>query len=106
MSKGLNCMNCCIGDFKHSLCNCDEGLCKEFKSIGNSEDFEKKVMNRIHKPKKAKKWIKKMKVINGEKFKAYDPKWYCPSCGKEYDPSVVQLAGIKFCYECGERVEE
>lgn len=42
MSKGLNCMNCCIGDFKHSLCNCDEGLCKEFKSIGNSEDFEKK----------------------------------------------------------------
>lgn len=107
MSKGLNCMNCCIGDFKHSLCNCDEGLCKELKSIGNSEDFEKKVMNRIQ-PKKEKKqkWIKKMIVIKNVKHEAYTPKWYCPSCGEEYDPAVVKAFGIKFCYKCGERVEE
>lgn len=52
------------------------------------------------------KWIKEMKVIKDEKFEIYDPKWYCPSCGKEYDPAAVKVAGIKFCYGCGERVEE
>ena len=42
MNKESNCMNCCIGDFKNSLCNCDEAFCTEFKSIGNGEDFKKK----------------------------------------------------------------
>ena len=56
MSEELKCINCSIGDFKHTLCKCNEGLCKEFKSIGNGEDFEKNVMERIHERKKG-KWI-------------------------------------------------
>ena len=47
MSKELNCMNCSIGDFKHDLCDCDNGFCKEFKSIGKQEDFFNAVMQRI-----------------------------------------------------------
>ena len=47
MSKELNCMNCSIGDFKHELCDCDNGFCKEFKSIGTQEDFFNAVIQRI-----------------------------------------------------------
>lgn len=46
MSKELNCMNCCIGDFKHSLCDCNNGMCKEYKKVGRAEDFENEVLNR------------------------------------------------------------
>ena len=46
MSKELNCMNCSIGDFKHELCDCDNGFCKEFKGIGSQEDFFNAVMQR------------------------------------------------------------
>ena len=48
MSKELNCMNCCIGDFKHNLCDCDNGMCKEYKKVGRAEDFENEVMNRTN----------------------------------------------------------
>ncbi len=47
MSKELNCMNCSIGDFKHELCDCNNGFCKEFKSIGTQEDFFNAVVQRI-----------------------------------------------------------
>lgn len=47
MSKELNCTNCSIGDFKAELCDCDNGFCKEFKSIGTQEDFFNVVMQRI-----------------------------------------------------------
>lgn len=50
MSKELNCMNCCIGDFKESLCDCNNGMCKEYKRVGRAEDFEKEVLKRT-KPK-------------------------------------------------------
>lgn len=40
-------MNCSIGDFKHELCDCDNGFCKEFKSIGTQEDFFNAVIQRI-----------------------------------------------------------
>lgn len=48
MSRVLNCTNCCIWDFKDSLCDCDNGICKEFKKIGTAEDFENDVLNRIN----------------------------------------------------------
>lgn len=54
MSKELNCMNCCIGDFKHSLCDCNNGMCKEYKRAGKAEDFENEVLKRT-KPKTG--WI-------------------------------------------------
>lgn len=46
MSKELNCTNCCIGDFKESLCDCNNGICKEYKKVGKSEDFENEVLKR------------------------------------------------------------
>ena len=54
MNKELNCMNCCIGDFKDSLCDCNNGMCKEYKKVGKAEDFENEVLNRT-KPKT--EWI-------------------------------------------------
>ena len=56
-------------------------------------------------PVKHGKWVKKMEVIKTEKFDAFTPKWYCPYCGKESDPAVVKAVGIKFCYECGAKME-
>lgn len=47
MSNELNCMNCSIRYFKDSLCDCDNGICKEFKRIGGKGDFEKDVLARI-----------------------------------------------------------
>lgn len=47
MSKELNCMNCCIGDFKDELCDCDGRFCKEFKKIGTAKDFEKDVLEHV-----------------------------------------------------------
>ena len=47
MNEELNCMNCSIGDFKRDLCDCNNGFCKEFKSIGKQEDFFNAVMQRI-----------------------------------------------------------
>lgn len=37
--KKLNCLNCRIGDFKHSLCDCHNGFCAKYKGIGTQEDF-------------------------------------------------------------------
>lgn len=39
-------MNCCIEDFKESLCDCNNGICKEYKKVGRSEDFENEVLKR------------------------------------------------------------
>ena len=47
MSNELHCMNCSIMYFKDSLCDCDNGICKEFKRIGGEGDFEKDVLARI-----------------------------------------------------------
>ena len=35
----LNCMNCRIGDFKHSLCDCDGSFYNKYKGIGARQDF-------------------------------------------------------------------
>lgn len=92
MSEELNCMNCSIGDFKHDLCDCDNGFCKEFKSIGKQEDFFNAVMQRIR-PKG--KWVE---VTNGRgghecsECHDYAPSFqngaerlshFCPSCGAD-----------------------
>lgn len=37
--KELNCMNCRIGDFKHSLCDCDSSFYAKYKGIGTEKDF-------------------------------------------------------------------
>lgn len=37
----VNCMNCCVGAFKHELCS--DKFCNKYASIGNSDDFVKKI---------------------------------------------------------------
>lgn len=46
MSEKLNCMNCCIGNFKHDLCDCDSEFCNKYKRVGTGDDFVSAVMSR------------------------------------------------------------
>lgn len=39
MMNELNCMNCRIGDFKHSLCDCDSSFYAKYREIGTEQDF-------------------------------------------------------------------
>ena len=92
MSEELNCMNCSIGDFKHDLCDCDNGFCKEFKSIGKQEDFFNAVMQRI---RPQGEWIVSDKdsvcsvcgkdeaefICGTEDWYGYGLSKYCPNCG-------------------------
>ena len=92
MSEELNCMNCSIGDFKHDLCDCDNGFCKEFKSIGKQEDFFNAVMQRI---RPQGEWIVSDKdsvcsvcgkdeaefICGTEDWYGYGLSNYCPNCG-------------------------
>ena len=88
MNKELNCMNCSIGDFKHALCDCDNGFCKEFKSIGKQEDFFNAVMERI---RPQGEWIDRCRENEDyecsecggvtEKFGGQYLYDYCPFCG-------------------------
>ncbi len=42
----LNCTNCCVGDFMD--CGfCDKEICKEYKAVGNADDFIKAVQNKV-----------------------------------------------------------
>lgn len=41
--KTLNCLNCRIGDFKRSLCDCHNGFCAKYKGIGTEKDFFKAI---------------------------------------------------------------
>lgn len=45
------------------------------------------------------KWIKKMRIIETDKYASYNPEWYCSCCGKEYEPLIAGL--INFCPNCG-----
>ena len=47
MNETIDCTNCCIADFKHSLCDCHGDFCTKYKSIGDENDFMQAVlMNR------------------------------------------------------------
>ena len=88
MNKELNCTNCSIGDFKHELCDCYNGFCKEFKSIGTQEDFFNAVMQRIRPQGKWENYKDEHRcsecgeVVIGD---WYDFEWYdyCPHCGAD-----------------------
>jgi len=92
MSKELNCANCCIGDFKYNLCDCDNGFCKEFKNIGKEEDFFNAVMQRIR--------------PQGEwKAKSFH-EVYCDNCGFTFDIMKCDfLENMKFCPNCSAKMK-
>lgn len=78
----LNCMNCCICDFKENLCHCDGEFYKKFKGVGDSDDFVKKVMTAVQ-PKRG-RWIMKGTAYGCSvcESDAPTPFWnYCPNCG-------------------------
>lgn len=45
------------------------------------------------------KWIKKMSIIEKERYILHDPVWGCSCCNKEYDPVIAKM--INFCPNCG-----
>ena len=96
MSEELNCMNCSIGDFKHDLCDCDNGFCKEFKSIGKQEDFFNAVMQRI---RPQGEWIyKDDDVFAGE--------YTCSNCNRRAEVDLYgQWILSNYCPSCGARMK-
>ena len=92
MSKELNCLNCCIGDFKHSLCDCNNGICKEYKKIGRAEEFETEVLNRTK--QKTGKWVK---AVDDGVWSFTDAYAECDQCHK------VTFNGwnMNYCPNCG-----
>lgn len=50
------------------------------------------------------KWIKKMRIIETDKYASYTPEWYCSCCGEGYAPYIAEL--ISFCPNCGADMRE
>ena len=102
MSEELNCLNCCIGDFKHNLCDCDNGFCKEFKSIGKEEDFFNAVMQRIGPQGE---WIRNRYwsrgVGMGEEYGFF---YKCSLCEYEVENGYTKC-GFNYCPYCGAKMK-
>lgn len=96
MGKELNCMNCCIGDFKDSLCDCDNGICKEYKKVGRAEDFENEVLNRTKRKKG--RWINAYPDTEPNPMFMYG---ICSICG--FEQSISDK--LNFCPNCGAKME-
>ena len=93
MSEKLNCTNCCIGNFKYELCDCNGEFCKEFKRVGDGGDFIKSITNRV---RKKSEWRQAVYGHNVMRF--------CPECG--YNKLTHGIANetimmFKYCPECG-----
>lgn len=46
------------------------------------------------------KWVKTIRVIKVDGADYYDPVWFCPACGQEYDAEFASH-NVKYCYRCG-----
>ena len=90
MRKELNCLNCSIGDFKQRLCDCHNGFCKEFKSIGTQEDLFKVVMQRIR-PRGV--WVEILDA--NEDGGLYIAGVYCSEC------RTTSSVEYNYCPDCG-----
>ena len=98
MSEEINCMNCSIGDFKHQLCDtCHDGFCKEFKSIGKSEDFINAVMQRI---RPQGEWV--CHEGGWIDLDYYPTKYECDQC-HHY---VVSASDKNYCPNCGAKMKQ
>lgn len=45
-------------------------------------------------------WIKTIRIRKTEGADYYDPVWFCPACGQEYDAAFASH-NVKYCYRCG-----
>lgn len=86
MNETLDCTNCCIGAFKHQLCDCNGDFCTKYKSIGDENDFMQAVL--ADRPQG--EWeIYVISPFDGEDCRCSEcgytgcaPYWdYCPNCG-------------------------
>lgn len=46
------------------------------------------------------KWIKTIRIRKTDGADYYDPVWFCPACGQEYDAAFASH-NVKYCYRCG-----
>lgn len=91
MNETLDCTNCCIADFKQSLCDCHGDFCTKYKSIGDENDFMQAVLaDRPHGEWQyiAQGWHAIRRCSNCKWTQTYsDPKYmgyrynFCPNCG-------------------------
>lgn len=88
--KELNCLNCRIGDFKHSLCDCDNGFCMKYKGIGKEEDLFKAIEALSE---RTGEWQCKS-LSTGELF------YGCSECGN------LEINISNYCPNCGARMEK
>lgn len=91
-------MNCCIADFKYVLCDCDNGIYKEYKKVGSAEDFENEVLNRT-KPNTG-KWIEVEDYVG-------DIHYQCDRCGNEFTliDGTPKDNNYHYCPNCGAKMD-
>ena len=89
MTKKLNCMNCCVGNFKSDLCDCEDEFYKEFKCVGSRIDFTKMVMDRI---RPTGHWIE------DEEQNHVEVCYHCSECGFE---AWGKHERTNYCGGCG-----
>ena len=102
MNEALNCMNCCIGNFKEGLCDCNDGICKEYKKVGSAEDFENEVLNRTKQIKEG-EWLP---MYCSSVFGGNASAWGSSIAGymcSECDEEISLDDDYAYCPYCGSR---
>lgn len=97
MNETIDCTNCCIADFKHSLCDCHGDFCTKYKSIGDENDFMQTVL--ADRPQG--EWI-----VNISDYESI-----CSVCGAKETEFIYGteiwygLGESKFCPNCGAQMK-
>lgn len=87
--EALNCLNCRIGDFKHSLCDCHNGFCAKYKGIGTEKDFFKAI-EALQSDRPQGEWID----VNGD-----GSLWRCSRC------KDTACCKGNYCSTCGAKMK-
>lgn len=93
MSETIDCTNCCIADFKHSLCDCHGDFCAKYKSIGDENDF----MNAVLADRPSGEWL----------WQLADNGWadhICSVCGYTKNTDIHVSLNWSYCPHCGSKM--
>ena len=92
MGTEKNCITCCVGQYKRSLC--DDLFCEKYHSDGTAEDFIKMVKT----GHKTGRWIKTAR---------WGRVYYCNQCRNYLDFDGVNAGRgcANFCPNCGVKME-